>query len=73
MSDSEVDEVKTLELDGAQFKPPNNSLVSSNCSSEIYNESNSSKTEFFTALTNDESVKTTSFAQEPEKDLGYRL
>ena len=68
MSDSEVDEVKTLELDGTLFKPPNNSLVSSNCSSEIYNESNTSKTEFFTA--NEDSVKTSSFTN--EKDLGYR-
>ena len=63
--------MKTLELDGVLFKPPNNSLVSSNGSSEIYNESVTSKTEFYTAL-DEPGVKTSSFATEPEKDLGYR-
>ena len=80
VSDSEADELKTLEL---EIKPDfddvfekerkiDNSLAStiSNGSSDVYNESETSKTEFYTAHDDIQEEKVKKI--DPEKDLGYR-
>ena len=80
VSDSEADELKTLEL---EIKPDfddvfekerkiDNSLAStiSNGSSDVYNESETSKTEFYTAQDDIQEEKVKKI--DSEKDLGYR-
>lgn len=80
VSDSEADELKTLELEiksdfddvFANERKIDNSLAStiSNGSSDVYNESETYKTEFYSAQEDIQEEKVKKI--DPEKDLGYR-